>query len=128
VQVDPIKPMFKALGTKRLRLNYADLLSSFAFKFKLRRYGMGTLSIAEVKKMADEGVDIENAITPEKRMAMFRKNAEARLTDGSGSADLSALTEGLPADLLIDPVKVGRCRLTVSRPGLKARLVSALET
>ena len=43
---------------------------------------MGTLSIADVRKMQEEGVDIENAITPEKRMAMFRKNAEARLTDG----------------------------------------------
>jgi hypothetical protein len=38
VEVDPIKPTLKAPGTKCLKLNYDGLLSSFAFKFNLRRY------------------------------------------------------------------------------------------
>jgi hypothetical protein len=38
VQVDPIKPTMKALGTKRLNLKTYKLLSSFAFGFDLRRY------------------------------------------------------------------------------------------
>ena len=38
VQVDPIKPTLKAPGTKRLKLKYDKLLSSFAFNFNLRRY------------------------------------------------------------------------------------------
>ena len=38
MQVDPIKPTLKAPGTKRLKLKYDGLLSSFAFKFNLRRY------------------------------------------------------------------------------------------
>jgi len=38
VQVDPIKPTSNAPGTKRLKLEYDELLSSFAFKFNLRRY------------------------------------------------------------------------------------------
>ena len=38
VQVDPIKPMLKAPGTKRLKLKYNKLLSSFAFKINLRRF------------------------------------------------------------------------------------------
>ena len=38
VQVDPIKPTLKASGTKRLKLTHVKLLSSFAFKFNLRRY------------------------------------------------------------------------------------------
>jgi len=37
VHVDPIKPTLKAPGTKSLKLN-CILLSSFAFKFNLRRY------------------------------------------------------------------------------------------
>jgi len=41
VQVDPIKPTLKAPGTKRLKVKHYKLLSSFAFKFKLRRYRMG---------------------------------------------------------------------------------------
>jgi len=45
VQVDPIKPMLKAPGYKRLKLNYdrllSILLSNFAFKFNLRRYSTG---------------------------------------------------------------------------------------
>jgi len=38
VQVVPIKHMLIAPGIKRLKLKYDNLLSSFAFKFKLRRY------------------------------------------------------------------------------------------
>ena len=40
VQVDPIKPTLKALGTKRLKLKYGELLSNVAFKFNLRRYNL----------------------------------------------------------------------------------------
>ncbi len=40
VQVDPIKPTLKAPGTKRLKLKYDKLLSSFAFDFNLRRYNV----------------------------------------------------------------------------------------
>ena len=38
VQVDPIKPTLKPPGTKRLKLKCDVLLSTFAFKFNLRRY------------------------------------------------------------------------------------------
>ena len=38
MQVDPIKHILKALGTKRLKLQYDGPLSNFAFKFDLRRY------------------------------------------------------------------------------------------
>jgi len=38
VQVDPIKPKLNFLGTKRLKLKLYILLSTSAFKFKLRRY------------------------------------------------------------------------------------------
>ena len=38
VQVDPIKPTLKPPGTKRLKLNYDEPLSTPAFKFNLRCY------------------------------------------------------------------------------------------
>jgi len=38
VQVDPIKPTFKAPGTERLKPKYDEPPSSFAFKLNLRRY------------------------------------------------------------------------------------------
>ena len=40
MQVDPIKPTLKASGAKRLTLKHAKPLSSFAFKFELRRYNL----------------------------------------------------------------------------------------
>ena len=40
VQLDPVKPALKAHKTKRLKLINDDLLSTFASKFKLRRYTM----------------------------------------------------------------------------------------
>ena len=38
VQLDPIKPTLKPAGSKRLKLKYVKLLSTFAFKFNSRRY------------------------------------------------------------------------------------------
>ena len=38
MQVDPIEPTVRALGTNRLKLKCDKLLSSCAFKFNLRRY------------------------------------------------------------------------------------------
>jgi len=43
VQVDPIKPMLKAPGTERLKLEYDGTPSNFAFKFNLRRHTTVTL-------------------------------------------------------------------------------------
>jgi hypothetical protein len=40
VQVEPIKHTLKAPGTKRLKLQYGELLSSLPLKFNLRRYIM----------------------------------------------------------------------------------------
>ena len=38
MQVDPIKPTLKTPGTQRLKLQYDELLSSFAFNLNLRRF------------------------------------------------------------------------------------------
>ena len=38
VQVDPIKRTLKAPGTQRLKLKHDEPLSSYAFRFNLRRY------------------------------------------------------------------------------------------
>ena len=46
MQVDPNKPKLKPPGTKRLKLQYYNLLSNFGFKFNLRRY---------IKAAADAG-------------------------------------------------------------------------
>ena len=42
VQVDPMRPEFKAPGTNLLTLEYDEPLSTFAFKFNLRRYTAAT--------------------------------------------------------------------------------------
>jgi bis(5'-adenosyl)-triphosphatase len=41
-QVDPMKPKLKPPGTKRLKVKCDVLLSTFAFKFSLRRFTLGT--------------------------------------------------------------------------------------
>ena len=46
VQLDPIKPTLKVPGTKRLKLQYDEFLSSLPFKFNLRRYTGGKRSVA----------------------------------------------------------------------------------
>ena len=52
-----MKPMLKAPGTKRLKLTYDELLSSFAFNFNLRRYTMRLYpAVLIIIRKADEGV------------------------------------------------------------------------
>ena len=49
VQVKPVKPKLKAAGTKRLKLQYDEALSSFPFKFKLRHCTMGQVLALEAR-------------------------------------------------------------------------------
>jgi len=53
VQVDPIKPMSKAPGTKRLKLEFDELLSSFALKFSLRRYTLGSDAYGSMRALEE---------------------------------------------------------------------------
>jgi len=54
VQVDPIKPTMKAPGTQALKLQYHKLLSTFAFKFNLRRYSkVGAIRVEAVRRLAE---------------------------------------------------------------------------
>ena len=87
---------------------------------------MGTLSIADVRKMKEEGVEIDNVITPDKRMQLFRKNAESRLTDGSGAADIEALSVTLPADLGIEPKKAETELLKIANDKKRSTMVAAV--
>ena len=52
----PMKSMLKAPGTKRLKLNCDELLSSFAFKFNLRRYAMCYLKGRGVEKDREQAM------------------------------------------------------------------------
>ena len=50
MQVDPFRPTLKALGAKRLKQKYDELLSRFAFNFNLRRYN-------EMSHMLNDGTE-----------------------------------------------------------------------
>jgi hypothetical protein len=52
VQVDPIEPTLKALGTEILILNCDEMLSSFAFNFNLRRYTKEAKAAARAARKA----------------------------------------------------------------------------
>jgi len=48
VQVDPIKPTLKALGTRRFKPISDEPLSNLALDFNLRRYTMGVDTLRDV--------------------------------------------------------------------------------
>ena len=52
VQAVPVQPILKPTGTKRWKLEYDEMLSSFAFRFNLRRYTKVTLAIAFQRELA----------------------------------------------------------------------------
>jgi hypothetical protein len=93
-----MKPLLKAPGSKLLKLQRDKLLSSFAFNFNLRRC---TTVTADTWQHVAVAVDTTAATASQ--VKIYLDGVEVTGT-------------------------VGRCRLTVSKPELKARLVSALET
>jgi hypothetical protein len=54
VQIEPMKLKLKAPGTKRLKLQYDTLLSSFASNYILRRYIKAFLEGPGARKRAKE--------------------------------------------------------------------------
>jgi len=58
VQVDPIKPILKPPGTKRLKLKYDKLLSNVAFNFNLRRYTVAQKEARETGCTARQGLTL----------------------------------------------------------------------
>ena len=57
MQVDPIKPTLKAPGPQLLKPKFYELLSSFAFKFKLRRYNLDEL-LRHVPSLQPAGINL----------------------------------------------------------------------
>jgi len=130
VQVEPMKPVLKATGTILLTLRYDDLLSSFAFNFKLRRHTKGgdhfhrtrqrNLPGGHISVKSAVGIGVISAVcflTTSLLAAILyvyvvrRMYPARRRGDDEGSGRL-----------------VGRCRWPVSKPVLKAPMVAALET
>jgi len=142
VQVDPITPTLKAPVIERLKLEYDELLSSFAFNFKLRRYNLALRDAATAAALlsaltqaaltADDAAVGASGGTAKKRSrapapagAAGDTPATAAETVGAGAAG-PLRTEVRAALSALLPV-VGRCRLTASKPVLKAPVISALE-
>ena len=99
VQVDPIKPKLKPPGAKRLKHKHDEPLSSFAFKFNLRRYN-------PVKRAVH--------LTLHQRQFIEEGNpGSLRLHGRQGQAQLAYLAEGKGGALVLgkfgfDPMSVRR--------------------
>ena len=48
MQFYPINPTLNAPGTQRLKLQYDEVLSSFAFNFNLRRYNSADYDMSDI--------------------------------------------------------------------------------
>jgi hypothetical protein len=142
-----------------LKLKYDKLLSSFAFKFKLRHYNEESperllrLLGAELGNFDDVNVattftklsklcgsmSFPRNIAADDRFRGLMALARDMCADGRlparqlsnilhAVAKMSAAGKLATNDADVRETLVGRCRLTVSKPELKARLVSALQT
>jgi hypothetical protein len=103
--------MLKPPGTKRLKLKTSVLLSDAAFEFNFRRYTTAA--------WLSSGRQAEDAVT--------RENDALRsaFSTGPAAAPFRTLVNAAGA---INAAVVRRCRLTVSKPVLKAPTISALDT
>jgi len=81
VQVDPIKPTLKSPGTMRLKLEFDELRSIFAFKFSLRRY------IKEDGELLSKLQHCQNAVVGQYRLTLSQPTLKAL---GTQRLELSA--------------------------------------
>ena len=125
-----MKPMLKAPGIKRLKLNYDKLLSSFAFNFNLRPYNVASSKSAAAALLA-AGAAVSG------RDAAGHTALAAAAADDNPRLVAALLDHGAPFDgepgarnpamSLVD--EVGRCRLhSFEARGVAAVLASALES
>jgi hypothetical protein len=118
----------------RMKLKYGELLSSFAFKSNLRCYITveALAALPEIRELETMTTMEVNAIlvklTPEaasQALAALPPEQAAQSLVGHSPDSVARMMNSMYPSAV---ASVGRCRLTVSKPALKARLVSALET
>jgi len=78
VQVDPIKPTLKAPGTKHLKLQYYELLSSVASKINLRLYHSDIRRLIDLKNSTESAFEELSKYTAAKRAAHKTKKLAQR--------------------------------------------------
>ena len=114
-----------------MKLKYDKLLSSFAFNFNLRRYTtVKTHFLPDRDREISERDELPlHAAALGLAAASAGPNIFSMDSDAALAADLLRVdVVTAPAALLVLCAVVGRCRLTVSNPVLKAPMVSALDT
>ena len=102
-----MKPMLNAPGTQRLRLTCDELLSSFAFKFNLRRHTPVRRALLAVFALHGFPARPPTVSAPQVSGRPPRPPAQP---DRIKNAKLHLLSQ------LVDHCKVGRCRLALSNP------------
>ena len=95
MQVDPCRPTLKAPITKRLKLKYDELLSSFAFNFNLRRYTMSTTRWLEhhSKRLAKVKGSLENQLKKYSTSTLPTSVTYSKGVKTRGGASLRALMD-----------------------------------
>lgn len=111
---DEAQKIIKGITAQRMMSNVQAQISA------------GTLDSAEVRKMIEAGVEIERMIPEDKRMNLFRKNAERRLGDGSGSANIDSLTATLVEDLKIDGEKAKKELVTIAGEKKRSQMIQGV--
>ena len=124
-----------------MKLKCDVTLSNFAFNFNLRRYTevrdrINFLTLRTVRAVQVDSIKTRVETAPAVCNQRLKLKCDEPLSKFAFNVDLRRYRTELEKALAVINVaavefkrsKVGRCRLTVSKPELKARLVSALET
>ena len=99
MQVDPFKLKLKPPGTKRLKLNCDILLSTFAFKFILRRYTEAYVAAIRVQSRvpASDTSSMDSAAAPTAYTGSAATDAYSPSAAAAAAADPRMSAAWLPA-------------------------------
>jgi len=86
----------------------------------------GKMTLAEVRNLAAQDVDIESMMSADMRAVMYRKEVERLLSTGTGAFDAVAMLEETPKLLVIDADKAKAVVQEISKERKRDSLVSAV--
>jgi len=86
----------------------------------------GTMTIAEVKNLAAQEVDIEAMMSQDNRSLLFRKEVERMLTAGTGTFNKEEMLEEIPKMLVLDEKKAATVVREIAKTQKRNSLVSGI--
>ena len=86
----------------------------------------GSLSAKDIRKMAEDGVELAKQIPLTRRVDLFKKNVERKLTSGEGMGEIEEISKTLVQDLGLEQETADKELVKIANEKKKSQMVQAV--